>query len=254
MEKKICGLNINYQIMGEGKDLLILHGWGVDSSVMSPMQKHFAEGMRVTSLDLPGFGKSDKPDSPWGIFDYADFTEQVIIELNLVDPVILGHSFGGRIAIILGSRGIARKLILTDAAGIIPKRKISYYLRVYSYKAAKRVMKLTGLNKYYDRALDLWRKNNPSSDYSAAEGIMREIFVKVVNQNLKALLPMILVPTLLVWGEDDPATPLADGQLMEQLIPDAGLAVFPPNAAILVFSTILPAIMRWWIIFSSIRN
>ena len=74
--------------------------------------------------------------------------------------------------------------------------------------------------------MELWRKNNPSSDYNAAQGVMRQIFVKVVNEDLKPLLPQIKSPTLLVWGENDTATPLSDGRLMEKLIPDAGLVVF----------------------------
>jgi pimeloyl-ACP methyl ester carboxylesterase len=226
MEKTITGLSIHYQVMGEGKDLLLLHGWGVDSSVMRPMQEHFSAHMRVTSLDLPGFGKSDTPQVPWGIYDYGNLTEAFVAELGLVDPVILGHSFGGRIALILGARGLAKKLILVDAAGIRPKRSLNYYLRVGSYKAAKKVMALPGLRFYREKALDLWRKNNPSSDYQAAQGMMRQIFVNVVNEDLKPLLPIVTAPTLLIWGADDTATPLSDGRLMERLIPDAGLVVF----------------------------
>lgn len=226
MEKIISGLKINYQLSGEGMDLLLLHGWGASSAVMAPMQERFSAIARVTNLDLPGFGHSEAPHSGWSVYDYADFVEEVISSLGLQNPVILGHSFGGRLAIILGSRGVGRKLVLTDAAGILPKRGIDYYLRVYSYKAAKKVMSLPGLNKCADRVLDLWRKNNPSSDYANAQGVMREIFVKVVNEDLQPLLPQIKLPTLLIWGENDIATPLADGQLMERLIPDAGLVVF----------------------------
>jgi pimeloyl-ACP methyl ester carboxylesterase len=226
MEKIIAGLPINYQIEGQGEDLLLLHGWGADSTVMQPMQIHFSDYMRVTSLDLPGFGKSGIPRTPWGIDDYADFIEAFIRDQGLIDPIILGHSFGGRIAIILGSRRLAKKLILVDAAGIRPHRSLKYYLRVYSYKIAKKVLALPILQRYQEQVLDIWRKNNPSSDYQAAQGMMRQIFVKVVNRDLRALLPTIIAPTLLIWGADDTATPLADGQLMERLIPEAGLAVF----------------------------
>jgi len=226
MQKSIAGLHINYEVAGVGDDLLLLHGWGVDSAVMQPMQAHFSERMRVTALDLPGFGQSETPAQPWSIYDYADFVEAAIRELGLVCPVILGHSFGGRIAIILGSRHIGKKLIFTDAAGIKPHRSVGYYLRVYSYKAAKKVMCLPGLKAYREKALDFWRKNNPSSDYAAAQGVMRQIFVNVVNEDLRSLLPSVSAPTLLIWGADDAATPLSDGQLMEKLIPDAGLVVF----------------------------
>ena len=226
MEKIIDGLKINYEMAGEGEDLLLLHGWGADIRVMHPMFEHFSAYRRVISLDLPGFGRSQPPETPWSVYDYADFVERFIAELGLKDPVLLGHSFGGRLAIILGSRGIGSRLVLTDAAGILPRRGADYYARVYSYKAAKKVMSLPGLNKHKEKALEHWRKNNPSSDYSAAQGVMRQIFVKVVNEDLQPLLPRIKASALLVWGENDTATPLSDGQLMEKLIPDAGLVVF----------------------------
>ena len=226
MEKIISGLKINYQVSGSGPDLLLLHGWGASSSVMLPMQERFSALARVTNLDLPGFGQSETPQHGWSVYDYADFVAEAIAVLGLTDPVILGHSFGGRLAIILGSRGVGSRLILVDAAGILPHRGAGYYVRVYSYKAAKKVMNLPGLNKYADRVLDLWRKSNPSSDYANAQGVMRESFVKVVNENLQPLLTEIKMPALLIWGANDTATPLHDGQLMERLIPDAGLVVF----------------------------
>ena len=226
MEKIISGLKINYQLSGEGPDLLLLHGWGTSSAVMAPMQERFSAIARVTNLDLPGFGHSEAPHSGWSVYDYADFVEAAISALGLQNPVILGHSFGGRLAIILGSRGVGSRLILVDAAGILPQRGAGYYLRVYSYKAAKKIMSLPGLNKCADRVLDLWRKNNPSSDYANAQGVMREIFVKAVNEDLQPLLDGIKMPALLIWGAEDTATPLRDGQLMEKLIPDAGLVVF----------------------------
>ncbi len=226
METTIDGLKINYETAGEGSDLLLLHGWGANVQVMRPMLQHFSSYMRVTSVDLPGFGGSDPPGSAWTVYDYADFVEKFIAAAGIKDPVLLGHSFGGRLAIILGSRGVGRRLILTDAAGILPKRGADYYARVYSYKAAKKVMSLPGLKKHKEQALELWRKNNPSSDYSAAQGVMRQIFVQVVNEDLQPLLPGIKQSTLLIWGDQDTATPLSDGKLMEKLIPDAGLVVF----------------------------
>ena len=157
--------------------------------------------------------------------DYADLVEGFIKKIDLDRPVIIGHSFGGRLSIILSARNIPRKTVLVDAAGIRPKRTMKYYLRVYTYKCAKKLFALPGLNRYRGRALSLWLKKNPSSDYNAAEGMMRQIFVKVVNEDLKHYLPEIEVPTLLVWGDNDPATPLSDGKLMEKMIPDSGLVV-----------------------------
>ena len=227
MEKTISGLKITYQLSGQGRDVLLLHGWGVDAAVMEPLRLHLAENARAVSLDMPGFGDSHAPSEVWGVSEYADFVESFIDELGLVQPVIIGHSFGGRLAIILGARGKASKLILADSAGVLPKRGFDYYFRIYSYKLAKKLFSLPGLRDYADQVMALWLDNNPSSDYVAAEGIMRKIFVKVVNEDLQHLLPQINVPALLIWGENDTATPLADGKLMESRIPDAGLVVFP---------------------------
>ena len=229
MNKTINGQSVHIDSIGQGNDVLLLHGWGVDSSVMQPIQEHFSQKFRVTRIDLPGFGQSPAPKTAWSIYDYADFVAKLINQLKLKDPIIIGHSFGGRISIILGSRGIGSKFILTDSAGILPKRSVGYYMRVYSYKAAKKLMNLSFLKKYKDRVLNIWQSKNPSSDYAAATGIMREIFIKVVNEDLQPLLHKITVPTLLIWGENDTATPLSDGKLMEQLIPDSGLVVFPQS-------------------------
>ena len=226
MELLIDGLRIHYTDSGTGREVLLLHGWGVDSSVMEPLRLHLAQTCRAVSVDLPGFGGSETPPGVWGVYEYADLVQHFIAALGLQRPVLLGHSFGGRLTIILGSRGAADQVILTDAAGIIPMHSLGWYVRVYSYKAAKKVLSWRPLQGLREPVLQLWLKRNPSTDYAQAQGVMRQIFVKVVNQDLQPLLPSISASTLLLWGERDTATPLHDGQLMEKLIPDAGLVVF----------------------------
>ena len=221
----INGMEISYSFAGQGIPMVLLHGWGTDSSSLAPVFDHFKEYFSVYNIDLPGFGDSPAPQDAWSVGDYADLVEAFIKKMDMDRPVILGHSFGGRLSIILSARNIPRKTVLVDAAGIRPKRTMKYYLRVYTYKCAKKLFALPGLNRYRGRALSLWLKKNPSSDYNAAEGMMRQIFVKVVNEDLKHYLPEIEVPTLLVWGENDTATPLSDGKLMEKMIPDSGLVV-----------------------------
>ncbi|MEG1662240.1 MAG: alpha/beta hydrolase, partial [Clostridiales bacterium] len=125
----IDGLDINYQLSGSGRDILLLHGWGVDSTTLAVLFEHLAERFRVCSVDLPGFGQSQAPKEVWGVGEYADFVTKLLHYVDFKDPVILGHSFGGRIAILLGARGVAAKLILADSAGIKPARSCGYYLR-----------------------------------------------------------------------------------------------------------------------------
>ena len=115
-----------------------------------------------------------------------------------------------------------QKLILTGAAGIKPKRSVAYHLRVRTYKMAKIVFKLPGLNKHQESMSRFFG----SADYRAISGVMRQSFVKIVNEDLTPLLSQITCPTLLIWGEKDDATPLWMGKIMEKKIPDAGLVVF----------------------------
>ena len=213
-----------YYQAGCGYPLLLLHGWGVDAASFAPVAEYLRMGFAVYAVDFPGFGASLAPAEIWGVTQYADLIEGFCKELKLDKPLIIGHSFGGRVAIMLGARGLPLKMVLVDSAGILPKRGLDYYFRVYSYKAGKKILSLPGLGKL--KKIFIQKNNVGSADYKAAQGIIKKIFVKVVNQDLKEFLPKISASVLLVWGDADTATPLADGQLMEKLIPDAGLVVF----------------------------
>ncbi|MCL1976297.1 MAG: alpha/beta hydrolase [Firmicutes bacterium] len=226
MEAIIQGLKTAYDVAGKGEPLLLLHGWGVERSVFAPLQQHFASYMQVWSVDFPGFGESDEPPFVWGVEDYATFIQDFCLAMEIQNPSILGHSFGGRVAIVLGSRGFGAKLVLADSAGLRPKRSLSYYFRVYSFKVIKKALSLPGLKHWRDAALATWLKRHSSGDYAKAQGVMRNIFVKVVNEDLQPLLLHINIPTLLMWGENDCDTPLSDGKKMEKLIPDSGLVLF----------------------------
>ena len=222
----IQDLTIHYEASGAGHDLLLMHGWGAQGSSFAPIQARLERHFRCYSFDFPGFGQSEEPPSAWGTAEYTDFVRQFIQELGLQSPILIGHSFGGRIAIRLASTGAFPKVVLVDSAGIRPKRSWDYYLKVYVYKSFKAVLTNTpGLKSQSEEILERYRKRSGSSDYQNASNIMRAVLIKVVNEDLRHLLPKITAPTLLVWGERDDATPLGDGRLMESLIPDAGLIV-----------------------------
>ena len=225
MEITLDGIKINYQEAGSGCPVLLLHGWGANLASLGPVYQALAQGFHVLSLDLPGFGASAPPPEPWGSDDYASLLEKFLAAKEIKKPIILGHSFGGKLSAILGIRSQARNLILVGSTGIPPKRGTDYYIRVYSYKLAKRLLNLPGLSRFKAKALARWEKTNASSDYQQTSGVMRATFVKVVNEDLRRHLPNIAVPTLLIWGELDTATPPADGHLMEKLIPDSGLVI-----------------------------
>ena len=231
MEKQIeiDGVNINYSDSGrmDGPAVVLMHGWGCDHTTVASVSRILEPGMRVLSLDLPGHGKSQEPPEVWGVEKYTQLVEKFISALGLTDLTLIGHSFGGRIGILLSSRNdYVRKLVLVDAAGVKPRRSLMYYLRVYTYKNLRRIVPLIAGKKLGDRILEAYRRKSGSADYRNSSPIMRGILSKCVNEDLKFAMPNIKAPTLLIWGSDDTATPLADARIMEKLIPDAGLVNF----------------------------
>lgn len=228
MEKsiRINGLEIRYWLEGTGKDILLLHGWGVNKESMAPVFNNLSKDYRVCAPDLPGFGGSQEPDRSWSVADYAAFVEAFITEVELKSPLIIGHSNGGRIAIRLvggGYRNIS-KLVLTGSTGILPKRKIEYYIRVSFFKTGKKILKLPGVGKLFGKVFNPSKYG--SADYKNATPMMKQTMVKLLNEDLKSFMPSITCPVLLVWGEKDTAVPVEDGRTMEKLIPDAGLVVY----------------------------
>ena len=221
----IDGLNINYIDEGEGKNVLLLHGWGGSIQTMMPIFNVLKDRFRVVTLDLPGFGKSSLPEVPWNSYDYAECISKFIQQLKLKDLILFGHSHGGRISIILASKyNIVKKLILIDSAGLIPKRKVSYYVKVYWFKLLKKMYLMLPAKNKQAKLAEFYKKFG-SKDYREAEGVMRQTMVKVINDNLMDLLKLIKAPTLLIWGENDEDTPLYMGKIMENEIPDSGLVV-----------------------------
>lgn len=229
MEKtiQISGLNFHYTVQGEGVPIILMHGWGCNMTTMQSIEKVALENHKVYNLDFPGFGESQEPSSVWGIEEYTQLIEQLVKLEKIENPILLGHSFGGRVGILYSSRNKVSKLILVDAAGVKPRRSLKYYIKVYSYKLGKKIMPLIYGRKRAQQRIDDMRAKRGSSDYNNASPMMRSILSKVVNEDLKDRMPMITAPTLLIWGENDTATPLRDAKIMERLIPEAGLVSFP---------------------------
>lgn len=200
--------------------VLFLHGWGAPAVTYQLMLDHLAGYCRVVAPDLPGFGGSAEPETPWCVDDYVNWTEDFAAALGLQEVVLMNHSFGGRISIkLLAKRPLpfqVKKAVFMDAAGIRPKRGLKYYCKVYSYKLMKKLLP----------ALASKRQGKVgSADYRNASPLMRQTMVRCINEDLTHLLEKNPVSTLLIWGSADTATPLEDGKQMEKRIPDAGLVV-----------------------------
>lgn len=207
--------------------IVLMHGWGCSSATLLSIEKVALEaGYRVINIDFPGFGLSPEPSSVWGVEEYTRLIEKFLDKLEIKHPVLLGHSFGGRVGILLSSRRDVAKLVLVDAAGVKPSRSLKYHLKVRWFKFCKAVVKALMSKEAAERTIEKMRSSRGSSDYAAASPVMRMILSKVVNEDLCHVMPLIKAPTLLVWGANDTATPLSDAQKMERLIPDAGLVKF----------------------------
>ncbi|MDW5300073.1 MAG: alpha/beta hydrolase [Sedimentibacter sp.] len=227
MHIEVDGLNINYIDEGTGSAVLLLHGWGGSIQTMMPIFNILKDKFRVIAMDLPGFGESDTLAEYWNSYDYAQCVIKFIEKIGLKSIILFGHSHGGRISIILSSKyDVVKKLILIDSAGIIPKRSIGYYLKIYSFKFLKKIYINFARCNTKQQNLEKFYKKFGSVDYIESQGIMRQTMVKVINDNLIDLLPKIKVPTLLLWGENDQDTPLYMGKMMEERISDSGLVIF----------------------------
>lgn len=221
MRIKIKNIDINYIQYGKGKDIVLLHGWGQNIAMMKPLGDKLEKNYRITILDLPGYGESEEPKTELNIYDYCEILEIFLNELKITNPIIMGHSFGGRISIVYSSKNPVEKLILFGSPCIRKQQKLSF--KVKTLKALKKV---PGLNKLENFA----KKHIGSRDYRNASEIMRKILVNTVNQDLSTEAKLIKCPTLLIWGDNDTEAPLEDAKELEQIMIDAGLIVFPNSS------------------------
>lgn len=228
----IDGLTIAEAIIGDVSHppVLMLHGWGANISLIWRLaEKLSVRGYCVYTLDLPGFGESDLPPVAWSVNDYVKCILCYMEHHGFAEVHLFGHSFGGRLSLILGSEhsSIINKIVLTSSAGIRPKTPLFSQLRLKTYKGIRDGLKSIGLKNLSDSLRQRYNERYGSTDFQDSEGVMRETFIKVVNQDLLSYAENIKRPTMLLWGENDEDTPLWMGQKLAEVIPDAGLHIFP---------------------------
>jgi pimeloyl-ACP methyl ester carboxylesterase len=225
LQIEINGYKINYEVEGEGKNVILLHGWLASLETMKPIANNLKKHFRVYNVDIIGFGKSDLPKQPLHTDDFGNFLNDFIKALNIENPILIGHSNGGRMIINYAGRklGNINKIVLIDSAGIKPKRKLSYYIKIYTFKILKKLIPNTEkTKKLRNKVLNKFG----STDYKNSPEVLRKTMSNIVNEDLKSILPNIQAPTLLVWGTNDTATPISDAKIMEKLIPNAGLVKY----------------------------
>jgi pimeloyl-ACP methyl ester carboxylesterase len=244
---QISGQSVFYAEAGRGETVLLLHGWGTDHSLFRPLIELLSKKYHVLALDLPGFGQSAEPPNAWDVGDYAAFVQKFLAQKGISVCSILGHSFGGRVAIKIAAAPppqlTIKKLVLLAAAGIKPPATEKSTARAKRYKRAKRLLESAPMRRFFPGAMEKLRQKYGSADYKAASPHMRKVLVKTVNEDLAPLLSAIKTPTLCVWGRNDTATPLSDGERMTREIPDAGLVILE-NAGHYAFLEQLPQFLR----------
>jgi len=227
---RVDGLRLVYREEGsaDGPAIVVLHGWGASIAAVASIMAIFRSTHRVLALDLPGFGASDPPPVAWSSDEYVALVMAFLSRLGVERASIIGHSYGGKLGILLAAQHpeLVDRLVLINSAGIRGQRDARYYAKVYGFKTARLLFGLPPLSGPFGAPIRRrFERRFGSDDYRQA-GAMRGTLVRVVNEDVRHLLPRIAAPTLLIWGDLDDSTPLADGKLMESLIPDVGLVVF----------------------------
>lgn len=212
MQVIIKNLVVHYSREGKGSKILLLHGWGQSNDTFSALRHQLSETYDVVALDLPGFGKTQRPDTAWDIYEYAKFVGDFMKKID-IDPVcIIGHSFGGRVIIKGVSQSIfaPEKIVLIGSAGIRPKVSAKQ-------KALQSLSAMSKKVPYTNSIRNVLRQKLGSEDYLKS-GEMQQIFLKTINEDLRDDARNITIPTLLLWGADDDQTPLSDGEELNELI------------------------------------
>ena len=219
MYKKIKGININYITYGNesGDDVVLLHGWGQNIDMMRPIGDRLKNKFKISIIDLPGFGGSSEPKEVLSIYDYVDILKELLGELNIKKPNLVGHSFGGKISIVYSSKYDVEKLVLLASPFCKEIEKLSLKTKVL-----KKLKKVPILNKLENIA----KKHIGSSDYRNASETMRKILVEHVNLNVIEDAKKINVPTILIWGTNDSEVSLNRAYELENLIKDSAVIEF----------------------------
>jgi pimeloyl-ACP methyl ester carboxylesterase len=222
----LAGARVWYEAAGEGRPVLLLHGWGANAAAMRPVFDALRPDHTVYALDFPGFGQSPLPPAPWGVGEYAELVIAFLDSLDVAKADVVGHSFGGRVGIKLAAKWPDRveRLVLVDSAGVKRAPTPGRAALRAGVRAGRAILSAPGLGALRGKAEALARDRLGSEDYRSA-GPLRETFVRVVSEDLRPYLPEVKAPTLLIWGENDQDTPLSDAKVMESRIPDAGLVV-----------------------------
>lgn len=226
MEIIVNGIKTNYQVFGEGKPFLILHGWGSSSNKWIKEAEIISEkGFKVIIPDLPGFGESAQLERPWTVNDYVKWFEEFTKLLEIQDFYLLGYSFGGALASKIAVKYPQRvqKLFLVAAAVIRKKTPQKNFLA----KISKLIKLFYFLPFYAFFRKAIYKFIIRKSDYVYTEGIMKQTYLNVVADDISFHLSFIRVPTVIIWGDKDQSVPIDDARAINEKIKNSKLVIIP---------------------------
>ncbi len=215
---KYKNVSLNYVDYGApgAKVVVLLHGWGQNIAMMKPVGDALQQDFRVVIIDFPGFGESSEPESAWNLEDYCRMLDAFFKDQKIKNPVLIGHSFGGRVAMMYAANydNKPSKLVLCGSPYKQGQQKETLKLKVL--RTAKKIPGIKNLENVVKRHVG-------SRDYRNATPVMRNTLVNILKEDLSVCAQKIACPTILLWGTYDEEAYLEEGQELEALIPDAAL-------------------------------
>lgn len=223
----VNGLAVNYSDEGDGKVVLMLHGWGSNLRDFDGLAQKLGESYRAVRVDFPGFGGSEQPREDWHVSDYVQFVADFLRQQEIQQVYALaGHSFGGRVIIkgVATSTLVADKVVLIGAAGVKHSDSLRNQALKLVTKIGKALLSLPGLRKLAGRSRAKLYESVGSPDYMNS-GTMKQIFLNTINEDLSEYAHDVTAPVLLVWGSEDDQAPLADGRFYAQEMVNSKLKI-----------------------------
>lgn len=212
------------------KSVIVLHGWGLSADRFAPLRIRLGKkGYRVFVPDLPGFGKAAPPSTVVDLSFYVRFLHSYIRKQAIKRPILIGHSFGGRIALKYQYTypDDVDALIFTGTPGFtpIPRKRLTFFI---AFAKVGKVISSIPPFSFFQKNIRRWYYYLVGArDYYRATGVMQGTFKKIVQEELSQYMKTIHVPCLLVWGENDRITPLWIARRMKESIKGAVLSIIP---------------------------
>lgn len=212
-------ININYIKYGNNKKdtVVLLHGWGQNIDMMKPIGNYLEQDYQILIIDLPGFGNSEEPKYAWSLLDYVKSIREILLKEKIENPIMMGHSFGGKLALLYASIYDVKKLVVF-ASPVNHNHKVSL-----KSKMLKQIKKLPLMDKLGEKM----KNHMGSTDYRKSSPIMREILVNHISTDIYDDLANIKASTLIVWGENDITVSPNVAYEIDNAIPDSGVVLLP---------------------------